>query len=446
MRRRTLAAAIGLSLGAALLAPLPRTAAAPPTRDELHADPASIRWFRDAKFGMFVHWGVYSLLGRAEWVMQNEGIPISEYEKLPPRFNPTAFNAREWVKMVKDAGIRYITITSKHHDGFAMYDSKVSGYDIVDRTPFRRDPLKELANECRRQRIKLFFYYSQLDWHHPDYFPRGGTGQKADRPEAGDWSRYKRYYIDQVRELCTNYGEIGGIWFDGWWDRPEADWGHDELYRMIHRLQPKALVGNNHHRAPFPGEDFQMFEQDLPGENSAGFNTAQTSALPFETCRTMNNSWGYNTSDVAHKPVSELIRYLVQAAGRDANLLLNTGPLPTGEILPEHRERYLAVGRWLKENGESIYRTRGGPFRPTSWGVSTHRGRIMYLHVLNWPKDGVLELKDLPIPVEAARTASGTRVPVEPSSAGVKLTLPGSAQDEIDTIVVVRLKEPIPDR
>lgn len=405
------------------------------------ADAEAVESFRDARFGMFIHWGVYSLLGRGEWVMQNEGIPISEYEKLPPRFNPVRFDAREWVKLAKDSGMKYITITSKHHDGFCMFDSKLTDYDIVDRTPFKRDVLKELASECRRQGIKLFFYYSQLDWHHPDFFPRGGTGRRAGRPESGDWNRYKAYYIGQVRELCTNYGEIGGLWFDGWWDRKDADWGHPELYGMIHQLRPRALVGNNHHVAPFPGEDFQMFEQDLPGENTAGFNTAGQSPLPYETCRTINNSWGYNERDVSHKPASALIRYLVQAAGRDANLLLNTGPRPDGTILPEHRERYLAVGRWLKQHGETIYSTRGGPIRPQPWGVSTRRGRTVYLHILNWPPGGTLELPTLPAPVGSARSFTGEKVEVRPAGTGTTLILPETLKDPIDSIVVVKLRQ-----
>ena len=379
-----------------------------------------------------------------EWVMNNENIPVGEYEKLPPQFNPTEFDAREWVQMAKDSGIRYITITSKHHDGFAMFDSKLTDYDIVDRTPFKRDVLKELASECRRQGVKLFFYYSQLDWHHPDYFPRGTTGGKTGRPDAGDWNRYKAYYIGQVRELCTNYGEIGGLWFDGWWDRPDADWGHDELYSMIHRLQPNALIGNNHHRAPFPGEDFQMFEQDLPGQNTSGFNKAEESHLPYETCRTINNSWGLNRADQAHRPIPELIRYLVQAAGRDANLLLNTGPLPTGKIIPEHRERYLAMGQWLKRNGESIYKTRGGPFRPAPWGVSTHRGKQVFLHVLNWPAGNRLDLAGFTQPVRSARAFGGGPVAFEQSGSGTTLTLPESLKDPIDAIVVLELQKPLP--
>ncbi|HLJ55264.1 MAG TPA: alpha-L-fucosidase [Chthonomonadaceae bacterium] len=410
------------------------------TNETWRPDPNSVHWFRTARFGMFVHWGVYSLLGRGEWVMNNEGIPISEYEKLPPQFNPTRFDARQWVKMAKDSGIRYITITSKHHDGFCMFHSKLTDYNIVDRAPFKRDPMKELAEECRRQGLKLFFYYSQLDWHHPDYYPRGGTGKKSGRPESGDWNRYKEYYIGQVRELCTNYGEIGGLWFDGWWDRPNADWGHETLYPMIHKLQPHALIGNNHHQKPFAGEDFQMFEQDLPGQNTAGFNTTHESALPYETCRTMNNSWGLNTSDHAHKPPQELIRYLAQAAGRDANLLLNTGPLPTGEILPEHRERYLAIGKWLKANGRSIYATRGGPVRPNEQGVTTYHDREVYVHVLNWPVNNVVDLPAFPSQIRSARPLDGgPELAVTQSAAGVRITLPDAVRDATDSIIVLQL-------
>ncbi len=275
------------------------------------------RWFEDAKFGLFLHWGVYSLLGKGEWVMERDTLPIVEYEKLPPRFNPTEFDADAWVRTAKAAGMRYITITSKHHDGFCMFDSALTRYDIVDATPYAKDPLKALANACGKQGLKLFLYYSLLDWHHPDYAPRGRTGKAARREESGDWKKYVAYYQGQVRELCTNYGVIGGIWFDGWWDRPDADWDLDGTYRIIHGLQPGALVGNNHHVRPFPGEDFQIFEQDLPGENKAGFNKAEVEAsLPLETCLTINHSWGYNAQDKNFKTSEQVIHQLLGAVGR----------------------------------------------------------------------------------------------------------------------------------
>ena len=226
------------------------------------------RAFEDDKFGLRIDWGVYSLLGKGERVMDHDKLPAREYAKLPVRFNPSKFDAEAWVKLAKGAGAKYITITSKHHDGFCMFASRLTDYDIVDATPYHRDPLKALADACHQQKIALFFYYSLLDWHHPDYFPLGKTGRTGGREPKGDWKRYLAFYQGQLRELCTNYGEIGGIWLDGWWDRPDADWDLPGTYRLIHELQPGALVGNNHHVAPFPGEDFQMSRSRTPpGEN-----------------------------------------------------------------------------------------------------------------------------------------------------------------------------------
>jgi alpha-L-fucosidase len=271
-----------LSLSCFSLCALPEHSVAQSSYQPTAANLEARRWFQDAKFGLFVHWGVYSVLGDGEWVMNNRRIPIGDYEKLPAQFNPTEFNAAEWVALAKAAGMRYITITSKHHDGFAMFGSKVSDYNIVDRTPYKKDPLKRLADECHKQGVKLFFYHSQLDWHHPDFFPRGTTGRDAGRPEQGNWPRYIDYMNAQLRELLTGYGDIAGIWFDGWWDRPDADWRLDETYKLIHDLQPRALIGANHHRRPFAGEDFQMFEKDLPGAKTAGFNKdSEVGTLPL---------------------------------------------------------------------------------------------------------------------------------------------------------------------
>jgi alpha-L-fucosidase len=332
-------------------------------------------WFQQAKFGLFIHWGVYSVLGDGEWVMNNQQIPIKTYEKLPAFFNPTGFDAKAWVKMAKDAGMKYITITSKHHDGFAMWDSKISDYNVVKKTPYAKDILKMLADECRKEGIKLFFYHSQLDWHHPDYYPRGFTGGEfTGRPERGDMNKYLDYMDAQLTELLTNYGEIAGIWFDGMWDKKDAEWRLDKTYKLIHQLQPGALVGSNHHRAPYAGEDFQMFEKDLPGYNTTGFAPEQQiGTLPRETCETINNSWGFNLKDDRHKSRKDLIQYLVKAAGYDANFLLNVGPMPNGKIQPEHHELLSQVGDWLKRNGETIYGTRGGPLTARDWGVTTQK-------------------------------------------------------------------------
>src|SRR5919109_4792504 len=396
-------------------------------------------WFRDAKFGLFIHWGVYSQLGQGEWVMQDRGIPVDTYEWLASTFNPVKFDAREWVALAKAAGAKYITITARHHDGFSMFATTATRYNIVDWTPFARDPMKELADECRKQGLRLFFYYSQLDWHHPDYWPRGRTGQATGRPESGDWSRYLDFMDSQLTELLTGYGPIGGIWFDGMWDKPDADWRLASTYALIHRLQPAALIVPNHHQAPLPGEDVQTFEQDLPGANTAGFNTKQIGTLPLETSLTMNNSWGFNITDRRFKSVRELIGYLVRAAGSDANLLLNIGPRPDGTVQPEFVERLHELGRWLATYGSSIYGTRAGPIPPRAWGATTQRGDTVFVHVLDWP-DRMLALPPLGARVVGAR-AMGTRetVGVAQSDAGVTLTLPAGSVDDPDRVVVLNL-------
>jgi alpha-L-fucosidase len=398
-------------------------------------------WFQEARFGLFIHWGVYAVRGEGEWVMHEKRMTIPEYERdLPPQFNPVRYDPAAWVAMAKAAGMKYVTITSKHHDGFAMFDSKVSDYDVVERTPYGKDVLKLLADECRKQGLKLFFYHSQLDWHHPDYFPRGRTGLFAGRAEKGDWNRYLDYMDAQLEELLTGYGEIGGIWFDGWWDKPEADWRLGRTYKLIHSLQPQTLVGSNHHRRPFPGEDFQMFEKDLPGANTAGFNDkSEIGTLPLEMCDTINNSWGFNKTDGRHKSTKEIVHLLVKAAGYDANLLLNVGPRPDGTIQPEFVSRLKEVGDWLAKNGETVYGTRGGPLTPRNWGVTTHRGNKVYVHVLDW-KDAVLPVTRPPKPVKAATyLRDGKPVAFTVDKDALLLRLDPKTLDPLDTIVVLEL-------
>jgi alpha-L-fucosidase len=419
-----------------------------PTRAVAQQQPADVipaerraarEWFQDAKFGMFIHWGVYSQLAQGEWVMQNRGITVDRYEWLASEFNPIRLDAREWVALAKRAGVHYITITSRHHDGFSMFATKATRYNIVDWTPFHRDPLRELADECHRQGIKLFFYYSQLDWHHPDYWPRGSTGHATGRPESGEWNRYLDFMDQQLSELLTNYRPIGGIWFDGMWDKPDANWRLDHTYALIHRLQPAALIVPNHHKAPLPGEDVQTFEQDLPGANTAGFNTREIGALPLETSLTMNESWGFNITDTKFKSVRELIGYLVRAAGQNANLLLNIGPRPDGTIQPEAVTRLDSLGQWLATYGPSVYGTRGGPIPPRSWGVTTRRGDSVFVHVLDW-SDPVLT-----IPAVGRRVASvamletKAAVRFSQSEQDITLRLPGSIGGP-DRVVVLALQ------
>jgi alpha-L-fucosidase len=422
-----------------------------PTPENLKAR----EWFQDARFGLFIHWGVYSVLGDGEWVMNNRKMTAAEYEKLPPRFNPTQFDPAAWVALAKAAGMKYITITSKHHDGFAMWDSQVSDWTIAKRTQYKKDVLKMLADECQKQGVKLFFYHSHLDWHHPDYYPRGRTGHFSGRPDNGDFNKYLDYMDAELAELCSGrYGAIAGIWFDGWWDqqlpkeqrggdprKTRVDWRLRRTYDLIHKLQPQALIGNNHHVTPFAGEDFQMFERDLPGGNTAGFNAeSKPGALPLETCDTINGAWGYNKNDKRFKSTKQLLHYLIRAAGQNANFLLNVGPMPTGQIQPEFAERLHAMGQWLEKNGESIYATRGGPVAPQKWGVTTHakQGDKVYVHILD------LNTRQVKLP-RMGKYFNGSATLLQGGAVKMKLTpadelildLPTEGRDPVDTILVL---------
>jgi alpha-L-fucosidase len=419
-----------------------------PSKENLEAR----KWFQEAKFGLFVHWGVYSILGDGEWVMNNQNIAIDEYEILPSFFNPIDFDAEAWVTMAKKAGMKYITITSRHHDGFSMFDSKATDYDIVEATPYGKDVLKALAEECRKQDIKLFFYYSLLDWNRDDYFPRGRTGNEIPGRGSGSWEDYIAFMKIQLTELLTNYGDIGGIWFDGHWDQKEwdgekfgklkVDWHYDEIYSLIHELQPQALIGNNHHIGVINGEDFQMFEKDLPGKNTTGWGTAsdQIGSVPLEVCETINGSWGFNLQDRKHKSDKELIHYLIKAAGYGSNMLLNVGPMPNGKIQPKHQNSLEAIGKWLSSNAKSIYGTQRGPIEPTDDFVSTQKGKTVYLHLLN-PELNIIHMGSVPVKIKNIRSLkTQNSVPFRNDKFGLVIDVSKLAKDDIDTVIQIELK------
>ena len=395
--------------------------------------------FQDNKLGVFIHWGVYSMLADGEWVMHNKKIDRDEYAQLPAGFYPSRFDADEWVRTIKDAGARYICITSRHHDGFSMFKSNVSDYNIVDATPFKRDVLKELADACQRHGIKLHFYYSHLD------YPLGRHQKDLPHdPSTTNWPQYYKFMNDQLTELLTNYGPVGAIWFDGKWehdaDPTPFDWQLDEQYALIHRLQPSCLIGNNHHEVPIAGEDIQIFEQDIPGENTAGYSgESGISRLPLETCMTMNNTWGYRITDKNYKSSDEIIRTLVKAAGRNGNLLINVGPRPDGCLPDEAVERLQALGEWMRQYGETIYGTRGGIIPPHDWGVTTQRGNILYVHILDLQDDALY------LPLSGKRVKQvrlfdgGSKLDYAVTGNGITIQLP-AVPGGVDAIVEIVLR------
>lgn len=405
--------------------------------------------FSEYRFGIFIHWGIYSMLGQGEWVMQVEGIGYDEYSRLAAGFNPSRFDAREWVKAIKEAGARYVTITSRHHDGFSMYDTGQSDYNVVKATPFGRDVIGEFAQACHEQDLCLHLYYSHLDWGRNDYWPLGETGHSAGRPEGreGDWQHYLDFMDAQLTELLTKYGKIGAIWFDGIWDKESqgydaqpAIWGLRHQYDLIHSLQPGCLVGNNHHHNPYPGEDIQMFERDVPGDNFAGYSgDSQISALPLETCQTMNGSWGYRITDKSYKTPEECIRLLARTAGKGANLLLNIGPRPDGTIPEEALAIMKAMGQWLGTYGESIYSTSAGCVSEQSWGVTTQKDNILYAHIIHPSENIFIPIRDNKLKIAKA-LSSDTRIKVTQVSEGIILTLPSEAFEGPDYVVRLEFK------
>ena len=393
-------------------------------------------WWREGRFGMFIHWGLYAVpagvwdgkevKGIGEWIMDRARIPVSDYEKLVPQFNPVKFNAAEWVALAKGAGMKYIVITSKHHDGFCLWDSKVTDYDIMT-TPFKRDILKELSDECHRQGVRICWYHSIMDWHHPD--------------QKNDFPKYHEHMKAQLRELLTSYGKIGVLWFDGeWikqWDRQK---GRD-LAAFVRSLQPEIVINNRVGKRQRDDGDFGTPEQTIP---------ARGLGYDWETCMTMNDTWGFKSSDHRWKPTGDLLHKLVDIASKGGNFLLNVGPTAEGVIPAPSVERLKEMGEWMKVNGESIYGTGPSVFRSLPWGRCTTKlgekaeggtGKL-YLHVFAWPADGKLLLPGLATDVRKAYLlADKDRAALKTgrTEQGLVVDLPAKALDPIDTVVVLEV-------
>jgi len=397
------------------------------------------QWWRDAKFGLFIHWGVYSVpnsnhantWGLGEWYQANTGMSVADYEKFALQFDPVKFDAKSWVAMAKAAGMKYLVITAKHHDGFDMFDSKLSDYNIVKATPWHHDPMKDLARECRRQGIKLCFYYSVKDWHNYDYLPRIPTDH---RPTTGaSLDRYMEYLKGQVRELLTNYGPVGVIWFDGHLDHTADEEHATEVVKMMRSIQPNLMINDRINLA----EDFSTPEQVIP-DNGLGVGRL------WETCMTINGHWGYAWSDHNVKSKPFLVQTLCDVVSKGGNYLLNVGPDASGVIPDEEVSRLKDVGAWMDTNGESIYGTTRSPFRKLDFdGRCTQKGNTLYLQVFNWPQNG-LTVHGLVTPVKNAVALLGNERLTTSTLAdgGFEISKPDHL-DPAATVVRLRLAGPL---
>ena len=416
MRRLTGVAVLCLAAGLAVLC-----AAAPVATPPAGAPPESLQKWRDMRFGMFIHWGPVSLKGtEIGWSRGGERrgrkgrgpIPAEEYDNLYKQFNPTKFDADEWVAIAKAAGMKYIVFTTKHHDGFSMFDSKLTEYKITN-SPYGKDIVKQLADACHKGGLRLGFYYSPPDWYHPDY-----------RTERH--ARYIEFLHGQFRELCTNYGRVDIIWFDGLGGKA-ADWDSENLFKMIRSLQPHVIINN---RAGLPG-DF-----DTPEQKIGKFQIDR----PWETCMTICRQWAWKPNDNM-KSLKQCLDVLITCAGGDGNLLFNVGPMPTGEIEPRQVARLKEMGDWLRQYGASIYGTRGGPFRPGAWGASTSKGNTLYVHILKWDGEKIA-LPAIGRKVLSSAVLTGGKAEVKQTDEAIEISVAPADRQELDTIVVLTLDGP----
>jgi alpha-L-fucosidase len=412
-----------------------------------------MQWWREARFGLFIHWGLYAVpAGQwngkteyGEWIRTSAKIPLNEYEGFVRQFNPAAFDPDAWVGIAKKAGMKYIVITTKHHDGFCMFDTKETDFNIMS-TPFRRDIMKALSEACRKEGMKICWYYSIMDWHHPDYLPR--REWETDRPDSGaDFRRYVRYMKSEIKELLTNYGPIGVLWFDGEWESTWNTTYGKELYEYVRSLQPDIIVNN---RVGAGRSGMEGFTKE--GEFSGDFGTPEQEVPPtglpgvdWETCMTTNDHWGYNSHDANWKSSKDLIRTLVDIASKGGNFLLNVGPTSDGVFPQPSIDRLRDIGAWMKRNSGSIYGTTASPFRSLTWGRCTERrstsGTRLYLHVFNWPSDGMLVVPGLLSEPRRGYLMADvdTPLPLTRRDDALIVSLPRAVPDSCDPVVVLEI-------
>ncbi len=419
---------------------------------------ARMHWWREARFGLFIHWGLYAIpAGKwgndttyGEWIRNRAHIPVQEYDKFVERFNPIRFNARQWVQTAREAGMRYIVITSKHHDGFCLFNTKETNFNVMS-TPFKRDILKELSEACAEQGIKLCFYYSIMDWHHPDYTPRRDWEEDTRSAEGADFDRYVAVMKGELKELVEHYGPLGVLWFDGEWEPTWSAGRGIDLYRYVRGLQPSIIINNRVGvgRAGMKGltkegefgGDFGTPEQGVPETGLPG--------VDWESCMTMNKHWGYNAYDTNWKSGRALIRTLVDIASKGGNFLLNVGPTAEGVFPPASLERLREIGSWMRVNGVSIYGTQASPVHGTTWGRCTQKilptGTRLFLHVFDWPKDGMLTvpgLRNSPQHAYFLGDASKHLLGVQLNDGGLTIDIGKKQRDAADTVVVLEIAGP----
>ncbi|MFC2102547.1 alpha-L-fucosidase [Bacteroidota bacterium] len=416
-----------------------------------------MEWWRDARFGMFIHWGLYAIpagewdgkTNYGEWIRHSAQIPLETYDKFQGEFNPVDFNANEWVKIAHDAGMKYIVITSKHHDGFCMFDTKQTEFNIME-SPFGRDVMKELADACRKYDMKFCFYYSIMDWHHPDYLPRRiwETERNADN---ADYLRYLSYMKNELKELLTQYGDIGVLWFDGEWESTWNDKFGKEIYSYVRSLQPDIIINNRVGAGRMDmeglteegafGGDFGTPEQQIPPTGLPGTD--------WETCMTMNDHWGYNKANTEYKSTKEIIQMLTDIASKGGNYLLNVGPTDKGRFPDQAITRLKEIGKWMSVNGESIYGTVASPFSSTPWGRCTMKEGTdtitLYLHIFDWPLDGRLVIDGCMNDPITAVLLSNPRKKLNVSRDDDKIVvlLPKKATDPYNSVVKLTLHGPL---
>ena len=427
----------------AALVSLPAAAQYVPSEGNLKAR----KEFSQKRLGIFLHWGIYSTYAQGEWYLTTGKLSPEAYAEAAGGFYPAQFDAAAWARAFKEAGAGYVTLTSRHHDGFSMFDSAYTDFDIVDATPFKRDVLAELTRAVQAEGMAMQYYYSLIDWIRPDY-PLGNESGVPKDPSKADYNHYFEFEKAQIRELMAHNPRA--LWFDGIWDHedetPPFPWRMEELYAYIHGINPDCLVGNNHHRAVLEGEDFQMFEQDVPGENTGGMseNAVISKTLPLETCATMNRVWGYRIWDQNYKSVKQIVHLLVRAASKGANLLLNIGPQANGALPAPALERLKGLGEWMSQYSYTVDGCGVTVIPEYPWGVSTGNGSSIYLHILQpgrLPSNGSETQLTIPFTQKAkAITLNGEKLPWKASKDGfLTITLPTPDPEVIDTIVTITL-------